>query len=103
MGERKYWQPGLPIYEDIDLTPEPKPNTTTHAKILFGIHIPCDRCKGRGINIPMTRAEKRARRRHMMKPNPGPWVRWPCRICDGKGVVNANVKPLVNVNDEENA
>ena len=76
-----YWQPGDPIYEGIDLSPEPKP------KIVFGVHGVCPSCSGSKVRIPMPKAEKRARAQHMKKKNPGPWVRWLCLECQGSGLV----------------
>ena len=59
-------------------------------RIIFGVHELCPKCKGTKVNIPMTKAEKKARARHMQHINPGPWERWPCNMCNGVGVVNVS-------------
>lgn len=55
-------------------------------RITFGQHVICDRCKGMGVDVPMSEQEKRARKHAASKRQPIP-LRWDCDKCGGTKVI----------------
>ena len=78
------------MYEGMEL------GTPKH-RITFGEDVLCPTCGGKRVAVPMSRAEARTRRAHMMRyvkaGSVGEYVppdRWLCERCNGEGIVGLN-------------